>query len=69
MTTVELIAWLRRYGKTGVTDWRDGIPILKAADMIEALEERVAIMMEGCQITEDRYQQMRMEMLHGEKDT
>ena len=57
--THDLTAWLRRYAQT--VPRREGNALRLAADRLDEYEERVAIMMEGGKITEDRYQQMRME--------
>lgn len=68
MTDEELARRLYRFAKVGLVNHQDGLLLRTAADrlrilaqQVEDLEERVAIMMEGCQISEEKYQQMRME--------
>lgn len=67
MTDEELARRLYKFAKVGVINYQEGLLIRTAADrlvilaqLVEDLEERVAIMMEGCQITEDAYQQMKL---------
>lgn len=67
MTDEELARRLYKFAKVGVINHQEGLLIRTAADrlvilaqLVEDLEERVAIMMEGCQITEDAYQQMKL---------
>lgn len=67
MTDEELARRLYKFAKVGVINHQEGLLIRTAADrlvilaqLVEDLNERVAIMMEGCQITEDTYQQMKL---------
>ena len=67
MTDEELARRLYKFAKVGVINHQEGLLIRTAADrlvilaqLVEDLNERVAIMMEGCQITEDAYQQMKL---------
>lgn len=68
MTDEELARRLYRFSRVGVINHQEGLLLRTAADrllilaqLVEDLEERVAIMMEGCRISEGKYQQMRME--------
>lgn len=63
MTNAELVTKLYRLAKVGMVNHQDGLLIRQAAETIEELEERVSIMMEGCQISEEKYQQMRIERM------
>lgn len=55
MRTDELIREVRRIAEIGIVNHRHDVPILvKAADRLEELEERVAIMMEGCWIRQEQ---------------
>ena len=67
MTDEELARRLYRFSRVGVINHQEGLLLRTAADrllilaqQVEDLNERVAIMMEGCQITEDAYQQMKL---------
>lgn len=67
MTDEELARRLYKFAKVGVINHQEGLLIRTAADrlviltqLVEDLEERVAIMMEGCQIDESKYQQMKL---------
>lgn len=67
MTDEELARRLYKFAKVGVINHQEGLLLRTAADrlvilaqLVEDLNERVAIMMEGCQITEDAYQQMKL---------
>lgn len=67
MTDEELARRLYKFAKVGVINHQEGLLLRTAADrlvilaqLVEDLEERVAIMMEGCKITEDAYQQMKL---------
>ena len=53
--------WMRGLTYAQTVPRREGNALRLAADRLDEYEERVAIMMEGGKITEDRYQQMRME--------
>ncbi len=63
MTNTELVQKLYRLAKAGVVNYQEGLLIRRAAETIEDLDERVSIMMEGCNITEEKYQQMVIERM------
>lgn len=52
----------RKLYKAGSINHQEGILLKKAAETIEDLEERVSIMMDGCGISEEKYQQMKIEI-------
>ena len=68
MTDEELARRLYRFAKIGLVNYQDGLLLRTAADrlrilaqQVEDLEERVGIMMDGCGISEEKYQQMKIE--------
>ena len=55
MKTDELIREVRRIAEIGIVNQRHDVPTLvEAADRLEELDERVAIMMEGTGITAEQ---------------
>ena len=65
MTVQDTVSWLysirQRLYKEGRINRQEWLTIKQIADTLEEQEERIAIMMEGNQISEDKYQQMRIE--------
>ncbi|MBR6030187.1 MAG: hypothetical protein IKP40_13975 [Clostridia bacterium] len=63
MTNTELVQKLYRMAKVSFFNNQENMLIRQAAETIEELDERVSIMMEGCNITEEKYQQMVIERM------